>query len=201
MAIGIGLSGGGSRRKVSGRPGMSGGGMRSSRVSPSEYSHNVTKAHYCTSPGCERRGQTETVRVTEKKVMKPHARCSPGCSRAGQMERVVVRTEEPVGTLTKMVHEATRVVPEDVVEPDPFNFTIMDSVSRGNYTLLKVKYHGCTNYEGAKILLVRKSIGEIRALDGFDPHFFDDKRNGLIARFEPTKEGWDMGLKVLLQVL
>ena len=62
----------GSRTTVSGRPGMSSGG--------------VSRPHNCMSPGCTRRGETE--RGYNREVTRPHNCMSPGCTRRGETETV-----------------------------------------------------------------------------------------------------------------
>jgi hypothetical protein len=102
-------------------------------------------------------------------------------------------------TVTAVVTKpASRPIAPD---PDPFRFSIDAIHSEGAYTLLRMTYHGCTNYEGRKILLLRKTASEVMALKSLDPHFLDDGKNGLIARFVPTNEGWEMGKKFLQSIL
>ena len=49
-----------------------------------------------------------------------------------------------------------------------------------------IKYKDCTNYEGVKILIFEKiSKEELLKLKLIDPHFMDDRKNKLLARFNP----------------
>lgn len=86
-------------------------------------------------------------------------------------------------------------------DPDPFRFMVLKSFSEGGFTLAEILYHGCTNYEGKKVLLFRKDIGSLVTLDSLDPHFLEDDANGLLARFVPTAEGWELGLRALKSLL
>lgn len=67
--------------------------------------------------------------------------------------------------------------------PNPKNFEILDTRRVNGYYILVIRYHGCTNYEGNKILVFDgpPPEGEI------DPHFLNG--SNLLARFVPTIEG------------
>jgi hypothetical protein len=123
---------------------------------------------------------------------------SPGCTRRGETETVSVFV--PKQTVTEAAYKPA---PKKTFapDPDPFKFTITKSYSEGGLTLVRITYHGCTNYEGQKILLLRKDIGSLVALDRLDPHFLDTDENGLLARFIPTNEGWELGLMALKSLL
>lgn len=77
--------------------------------------------------------------------------------------------------------------------PDPSNFIIMQYKFINRYTILKVKYPDCTNYEGEKILVYDEgfNVDELIRSKRLDPHFFTEG-DSPIARFEPTKRGWTM---------
>ena len=77
--------------------------------------------------------------------------------------------------------------------PNPKNFLIMHSFSIGNYLVVKVCYPDCTNYEGVKILVYwGTSVKKLNIQGSLDPHFSENKEYvSPIARFEPTKYGWD----------
>ena len=53
---------------------------------------------------------------------------------------------------------------------------------------LRVKYPNCTNAEGIKIMVLKTSVIELLKTKVLDPHFNDV--NKVIARFEPTDQGW-----------
>jgi len=77
--------------------------------------------------------------------------------------------------------------------PNPKNYSIMRSKSIGKYLIVEIKYHDCTNYEGRKIMLYDCTIDELMRQKIIDPHFCDNKKYlSPIARFEPSKRGWDV---------
>ena len=79
-----------------------------------------------------------------------------------------------------------RDIPDAVApNPNPGNYRILERWNYKGATLLKVKYNGCTNFEGIKLLLFQGAFTDTGYLD---PHF--DKSNASpIARFKPDKEG------------
>jgi len=80
--------------------------------------------------------------------------------------------------------------------PDPSNYTIVRTTRIGKYTILKVRYNDCINYEGLKIMFWKtKDFNKMHSKKVLDPHF-SEQVPSCIARFEPTKEGWDMALKL-----
>ena len=180
----------GSRTTVSGRPGMSSGG--------------VSRPHNCMGPGCTRCGETE--RGYNREVTRPHNCMSRGCTRRGETETVsvfIAREAERVKESAKGKPFTRIVAPKNnyAPDPDPFRFTVTKSHFEGGLTLARIVYHGCTNYEGVKILLLRKDIGSLVALDRLDPHFLETDENGLLARFIPTHEGWELGMKLMRSML
>lgn len=84
--------------------------------------------------------------------------------------------------------------------PDPKNYTILKWIQYGNNVLVKIKYPDCTNYEGVKILLYEDtSIDILKAQGSIDPHFSENSTfKSPIARFEPSKKGWDLAVSVLI---
>lgn len=74
--------------------------------------------------------------------------------------------------------------------PSPDNWVLISKYYAKNGYVLKVKYYGCTNFEGIKILVYRGAFIEREYLD---PHFTSDE-NSPIARFKPTDEGFQMAL-------
>jgi len=65
----------------------------------------------------------------------------------------------------------------------------------GKFTVIKLKYPDCTNYEGIKILVFKASLSNIINQKKIDPHFSDNKTYiSPIARFEPTHAGLLMAL-------
>jgi len=106
-------------------------------------------------------------------------------------------------------------VPEPLPgNPDPSNYEILeawwcsnsegipgepsDFATNGVYWLvLKVKYPGCTNFEGIKILVYRDvTLKQLKEQKLIDPHFSDKIGwKSPIARFKPTKQGWELAKK------
>ena len=70
--------------------------------------------------------------------------------------------------------------------PSPSSYIVLEKSFYNHATFLKVKYIGCTNFEGIKLLVYK---GHFIPDGDLDPHF-QENGNGPIARFEPTKEGW-----------
>lgn len=76
--------------------------------------------------------------------------------------------------------------------PDPSRYEVLDTEKYGNYSVLKIKYLDCTNYEGVKILVFNVDFSKLMKQKRLDPHFSDDKTlHSPIARFAPTDEGWE----------
>ncbi len=79
---------------------------------------------------------------------------------------------------------------------NPKKFKILEGGVNDAFTILKVKYEDCTNYEGVKILVYKGHvIKEIMAAKEIDPHFCD-KHLSPIARFAPTEEGLKLALSL-----
>lgn len=86
--------------------------------------------------------------------------------------------------------------------PNPKKCTVQTAYTNDDYTVLSIKYDGCTNFEGYKILVFRGPLAPIieqRVFGGgIDPHF-SASTNVLhpMARFEPTDGGWEMACKLV----
>lgn len=85
------------------------------------------------------------------------------------------------------------------VNPDPNNYQIIDKYEykcpKGTtYVALLIKYTGCTNFEGQKILVYQNcTLVDLLLQRELDPHFCDNQNHIYpIARFIPTFEGWEM---------
>lgn len=75
--------------------------------------------------------------------------------------------------------------------PDPKNFTILNVKVINGLTIVDINYAGVTNFEGNKILVFKTDMSiALYSIREIDPHF--DGNNGIIARFIPGKEGWNM---------
>lgn len=79
--------------------------------------------------------------------------------------------------------------------PDPTDFKVIKRVVVNGYPIYWVKYPGVENYEGNKILMYPRFFNEDLIKERMDPHFFT-KGDSPIARFEPTKYGWDLAIKL-----
>ena len=81
--------------------------------------------------------------------------------------------------------------------PDPKNWKIMQFKHfgyNGDFLVVKINYHDCTNYEGNKILLYDNiTIDQLKRQKYIDPHFSTEGiYKSPIARFIPTGRGWNM---------
>ena len=90
-----------------------------------------------------------------------------------------------------------KVITEVIVSPgnpDPRNWEILESLQIDNCLIVEVKYPGCKNYEGRKILVYEGlTIEKLKKQKLIDPHFSENKKYySPIARFEPTNRGWQM---------
>jgi hypothetical protein len=76
--------------------------------------------------------------------------------------------------------------------PDPKKFKVLDKKSCGKFLILRIKYDGCSNYEGEKILVYEGVTWPIlKRQKSLDPHFSQSRDfYSPIARFEPTDLGW-----------
>ena len=84
--------------------------------------------------------------------------------------------------------------------PDPANYVIKKQFYRKGYLLVDIVYPDCTNYEGRKFLLYKGVTPEdLIKQKTIDPHFSENKDfYSPIARFEPTEDGWDMGIDFIV---
>jgi hypothetical protein len=80
--------------------------------------------------------------------------------------------------------------------PNPKKFKILEGGVNEGFTILRVKYEGCTNYEGIKILVYKGHVlKELIAATEIDPHFCENHLSP-IARFAPTDEGLQLALNL-----
>jgi hypothetical protein len=86
--------------------------------------------------------------------------------------------------------------------PDPNNYIIKRSFSKYGHLLIEINYPDCINYEGNKILLYKDTtLNELKEQKHIDPHFSENKKfKSPVARFEPTKFGWDLGMESLFRL-
>ena len=89
------------------------------------------------------------------------------------------------------------VFDKKVPNPNPENFDILLLVKSGEFTVAKVKYPDCTNYEGEKILVFKGDVSkELSTAKELDPHFSKDNKLSPIARFKPNAEGLRLALSM-----
>lgn len=111
-----------------------------------------------------------------------------GCSKKDDFSVVKIPLPSP---------QSAKILPN----PDPKNWVILKTYENSKYTLVKVQYPDCTNYEGVKILLYQGiSASNLEKLKYLDPHFCEGCISP-IARFEPTELGWKMGEKLMFGLL
>jgi hypothetical protein len=81
--------------------------------------------------------------------------------------------------------------------PKPENFKILEAGFNKNFTIVKVKYPDCDNFEGIKILVYKgRVLKKLMKQELLDPHFCDNEHLSPIARFEPTEEGLQLALNL-----
>jgi hypothetical protein len=87
------------------------------------------------------------------------------------------------------------IYPEYVApNPDPSKYTILQNSKYGDFLVIEIRYHGCTNFEGRKILVYYKTtVDDLIAQGSIDPHFCENEAfRSPMARFVPTEAGWVM---------
>lgn len=86
--------------------------------------------------------------------------------------------------------------------PNPKRFKIKRTKTKGKNCLILINFPDCLNCEGNKILLIKGMTGkEVKKLAEIDPHFDDStKEPFIIARFHPSKTGWELGINILEKI-
>ena len=101
-----------------------------------------------------------------------------------------------------LYHHDKKIQPQN---PNPKKFEILEYLNVRGHTLLKLKYHGCKNYEGTKILVFKNvTVQELLTKNSneIDPHFCDNSNYySPVARIEPTSKGWDDAYKFCQYIL
>jgi hypothetical protein len=60
--------------------------------------------------------------------------------------------------------------------PNPNRYSIIESIERNNFLLIKINYIDCSNYEGNKILLYKGvDLTSLLSQGSIDPHFSENK--------------------------
>ncbi len=75
--------------------------------------------------------------------------------------------------------------------PNPHRFEIVDAELINGHTLLYVRYPNCTTFNGMKLLLLR---GFNIYFTKLDPHFLNDPKHPVVARFIPNEDGYKMAV-------
>lgn len=92
--------------------------------------------------------------------------------------------------------------PTVTTNPDPSNYRVLDCQEfPTGYTIIKLRYPDCTNFEGVKILVFAAKLRDILVQHDIDPHFSESKiKLHPIARFVPTEYGWELAVKFVNQM-
>lgn len=77
----------------------------------------------------------------------------------------------------------------DAPSPNPNKWELIEGRQYKNSYIIKIRYEGCTNFEGIKIMVYK---GIYKHKKHLDPHF-EDSNNSPIARFKPTE--WELAVK------
>lgn len=81
--------------------------------------------------------------------------------------------------------------------PNPNNYKIKQTKQVGKYVVAEIIYPDCTNYEGSKILVFENiMVAKLYEVKSLDPHFCENGCLSPVARFEPTKKGWALAIKM-----
>lgn len=105
-----------------------------------------------------------------------------GCNCGGQTK-----------TITKVIEKVVEIFLPNPI-PNPKNFAIVKTEQYDTLLIVMINYPDCKNYEGNKILVFENIMeSQLRAISFIDPHFCAGSSHlSPIARFEPTKRGWQM---------
>lgn len=78
-----------------------------------------------------------------------------------------------------------------LLNPCPCSYTVLEKIIGKASVYARIKYHGCSNYEGEKILIfATPDAVHPERQEPIDPHFSDDSEHPTpFARFEPTELG------------
>lgn len=103
--------------------------------------------------------------------------------------------------LSKDSGTSSNPIPEN--NPNPRNYIIVQHIECRGHLLVNINYPDCKNYEGDKILLYKDlTLNDLRKQEVIDPHFNkSDRYKFPFARFEPTLAGWNIGRKVMEELL
>lgn len=82
-------------------------------------------------------------------------------------------------------------------DPNPDRFAIQRLEQFGELVVAWIQWPDAKNFDGAKVLIYRAQVEQIREAKRLDPHF-QEAGGPLapVARFEPTLAGWNWALSV-----
>lgn len=80
--------------------------------------------------------------------------------------------------------------------PNPCNFKVKECHRVGDVWVSKINYPDAKNFEGDKILLTAWNPLDKTVID---PHFATG--SGILARFEPSKFGWNLAIKTAKMIV
>ena len=83
-------------------------------------------------------------------------------------------------------------VSRHVNNPNSHEFELLSSFKIGNLYLVEIRYLGCTDFEGRKLLVMDRDPSGMTVID---PHFTPG--GYIVAKFAPDKEGKQMGIMYL----
>ncbi len=93
-----------------------------------------------------------------------------------------------------------KLVPVFAPNPNPAHFEVLEAEQVGRHVVAKIRYPDCINFEGEKICLyLATTMDALARAKRLDPHFTDEVKLGSLspfARFKPTKDGWNIAVKV-----
>lgn len=87
---------------------------------------------------------------------------------------------------------------ERLPNPDPANWKIERVEQIGPNLAIELAYPDCKNFEGKKVMVyLNTTLVDLVNQKKIDPHFSNDKKlKSPFARFEPTKDGWEMAVHI-----
>lgn len=102
------------------------------------------------------------------------------------------------GEVARLQAEIASLKAVIALNPDPLHYEILEHYSTKEAFCLRVRYLGCTNREGVKIMVYRGDIMLLIKHQLLDPHFGSaEGRLFPFARYEPTDEGWRMAKELV----
>lgn len=132
---------------------------------------------------------------------------SSSCNNHPKEHRIVIDVKESPANYNDLRREIDEIKQSLSKNPNPNQFTILNAYQYDErYLLVQLRYNGCTNFEGKKILVYEfndqcPNLDAFYKLKTLDPHFCDKDCFSPIARFVPTKQGQQMAVKFIKAML